>query len=54
MPRSGDRPRLTSIVALCSEAYRLSKRQVASFCEEVLGVSLVIGVISMSGSSDSP
>jgi transposase len=36
-------PRLASIVALCSGAYRLSKRMVASFCTEVLGVSLALG-----------
>ena len=45
VPRSGYGPRLASIVALCSGAYRLSKRQVASFCEEVLGVSLALGVV---------
>jgi transposase len=43
--RSGYGPRLTSIVALCSGAYRLSKRQVASFCQEVLGVALAVGAV---------
>jgi transposase len=36
-------PRLASMVALCSGAYRLSKRMAASFCTEVLGVSLALG-----------
>src|SRR5262249_13593279 len=45
VPRSGYGPRLMSIVASCSGAYRLSKRQVASFCQEVLGVSLAVGEV---------
>jgi len=32
-------------VALCSGAYRLSNRRAASFCTEVLGVSLALGEI---------
>ena len=32
-------PRLASVVALCSGAYRMSKRMVASFCRDVLGLS---------------
>src|SRR5713226_6606474 len=39
-------PRLGSVVALCSGAYRMSKRLVASFCRDVLGVELAVGEIS--------
>jgi transposase len=38
-------PRLASIVALCSGAYRLSKRMVVCFCTEVLGVPLALGAV---------
>lgn len=38
-------PRLASLVALGSGAYRMSKRRVASFCTEVLGVPLALGEI---------
>lgn len=38
-------PRLASIVGLCSGAYRLSKRRVASFCRDVVGVELAVGEI---------
>jgi transposase len=38
-------PRLASVVALCSGAYRMSKRMVASFCQEVLGVPLAVGEV---------
>ena len=38
-------PRLASVVALCSGAYRMSKRMVASFCQDVLGVPLAVGEI---------
>ncbi len=38
-------PRLASVVALCSGAYRMSKRMVASFCGDVLGVELAVGAI---------
>ncbi len=38
-------PRLASLVALGSGAYRMSKRMVASFCTEVLGVPLAGGEI---------
>jgi transposase len=38
-------PRLASVVALCSGAYRMSKRRVASFCRDVLGVELTVGEI---------
>jgi transposase len=36
---------LASIVALCTGAYRLSKRRAASFCGEVLGVPLALGEV---------
>jgi transposase len=38
-------PRLASVVALCSGAYRMSKRMVANFCREVLGVEVAVGEI---------
>ena len=38
-------PRLASIVALCTGGYRMSKRMVASFCREVLGIELSVGEI---------
>lgn len=40
-------PRLASLVGLCSGAYRMSKRMVASFCTEALGVSLALGEICL-------
>ena len=36
-------PRLASVVALCTGAYRMSKRMVLNFCREVLGVELSVG-----------
>jgi transposase len=39
-------PRLASVVALCTGGYRMSKRMVASFCREVLGIELSVGEIS--------
>jgi len=45
VPLSGSGPRLSSIVALCTGAYRLSKRMAASFCGEVLGAPLALGAI---------
>jgi transposase len=45
VPLSGYGPRLTSIVALCTGAYRLSKRMTASFCREVLSVPMALGEI---------
>jgi transposase len=45
VPPHGYGPRLTSLVALCSGAYRMSKRQVASFCQEVLGIPLAVGEV---------
>lgn len=38
-------PRLASLVGLGSGAYRMSKRMVASFCTDVLGVPLALGEI---------
>jgi transposase len=38
-------PRLASLVALCSGAYRMSKRMVVSFCTEVLGVPMALGEV---------
>lgn len=38
-------PRLASVVALCSGAYRMSRRMVVSFCTEVLGVPLALGAV---------
>lgn len=45
VPTTGHGPRLASIVALCSGAYRMSKRRVAHLCTEVLGVPLALGAI---------
>jgi transposase len=38
-------PRLASLVALCSGAYRMSKRMVTTFCSDVLGVPLALGAV---------
>jgi transposase len=38
-------PRLASLVALCSGAYRMSKRMVTTFCSDVLGVPLAVGEV---------
>jgi transposase len=38
-------PRLASRVGRCGGAYRMSKRRVANFCTEVLGVSLALGEV---------
>ena len=45
MPTPGSGPRVASVVALCSGAYGMSKRRVASFCQEVLGVPLAVGEV---------
>jgi transposase len=45
VPQSGHGPRLASIVALGTGAYRLSKRLAASLCSEVLGVPLAVGEV---------
>lgn len=38
-------PRLASLVALGSGAYRMSKRMVARFCTDVLGVPMAVGEV---------
>jgi transposase len=38
-------PRLASLVALSSGAYRMSKRMVTTFCMDVLGVPLTLGEV---------
>ena len=38
-------PRRASLVGRCGGAYRMSKRRVASFCAEVLGVPLALGEV---------
>jgi transposase len=45
VPSSGYGPRLASLVGLCSGAYRMSKRMVANFCTEVLGVPMALGEV---------
>jgi len=45
VPASSYRPRLASLIALCGGAYRMSKRMIASFCADVLGVPLAVGEI---------
>lgn len=44
-PSSGYGPRLASLVGLGSGAYRMSKRRVATFWAEVLGVPLALGAL---------
>ncbi len=43
--RSSYVPRLASLIALCSGAYRMSKRKITSFCQNVLGISLAVGEV---------
>jgi transposase len=38
-------PRFASLIALCSGAYRLSKRKIVSFCRDVLGIVLAVGEV---------
>jgi len=45
VPTTSYGPRLASLVALCSGAYRMSKRKVASFCTDVLGVPMALGEV---------
>ena len=45
VPTTGYGPRFTSIVALCSGAYRMSKRMIAHFSREVWGIPLSIGEV---------
>lgn len=45
VPSTGYGPRFTSIVALCSGAYRMSKRMIAHFSQEVWGIPLSLGEV---------
>lgn len=45
VPTTGYGPRLTSIVALCSGAYRMSKRMIAHFSRDVWGIPLSSGEV---------
>jgi transposase len=45
MPVTGYGPRLASVVALCTSAYRMSKRMVVNFCTEVWGIPLALGEV---------
>lgn len=45
VPSTGYGPRFTSIVALCSGAYRMSKRMIAHFSREVWGIPLSLGEV---------
>jgi transposase len=45
VPALSSGPRLASLVALCSGAYRMSKRMVTTFCSDVLGVPLALGEV---------
>ena len=45
VPAQGYGPRFTSLIALCSGAYRLSKRQIVSFCRDVLRIPLATGEV---------
>jgi len=45
VPTTGYGPRFTSIVALCSGAYRMSKRMIAHFSREVWGIPVSIGEV---------
>lgn len=45
MPATSYGPRLTSVMALGTGAYRRSKRMVVSFCADGLGVELALGEV---------
>jgi transposase len=45
VPTTSYGPRLASLVALGSGAYRMSKRTVVSFCTDVLGVPMALGEV---------
>jgi transposase len=45
VPAYGYGPRLASVIALGSGAYRLSKRKVVSFCRDVVGIPLAVGEV---------
>ena len=46
MTREGFGPRLTTLVAMLSVAYRLGKREVAALLEQVFGITLALGSVS--------
>jgi transposase len=45
VPRGGQGPRLQSVLALMTGAYRLSKRMVQTFCADVFGLPLCAGQV---------
>ena len=45
VPPTGFGPRLQAVVALLSGRYRLSRREVAALCSDLLGVALCVGSI---------
>jgi hypothetical protein len=45
VPAQSYGPRLASVIALWSGAYRLSKRKITSFCRDVLGIPLAVGEV---------
>src|SRR5262249_25656666 len=48
VPSGGQGPRLQSILALMTGAYRMSKRMVQTFCADVLGVPICAGQVCAS------
>jgi transposase len=48
VPTGGQGPRLQSILALMTGAYRMSKRMVQTFCADVLGVPICTGQVCAS------
>lgn len=46
VPRGAFGPRLQAVVALLSGRYRLSRREVASVCDEVLGAAVALGSVA--------
>jgi transposase len=45
VPPTGFGPRLQAVVALLSGRYRLSRREVAALCDDLLGVTLCVGSV---------
>lgn len=45
VPRGGQGPRLQAVLALMTGAYRLSKRMVQAFCDDVFGTPVCIGQV---------
>lgn len=45
VPRGGQGPRLQAVLALMTGAYRLSKRMVQTFCDDVFGTPVCIGQV---------